>query len=69
VGATGTFAWMSPEALRGEEIGKDADLYSYGVVVWECATRDRPWANLQGKPQPLRALGRPRHFLTQVPTD
>jgi serine/threonine protein kinase len=52
VAATGTFAWMSPEALRGEEIRKDADMYSYGVVMWECATRERPWANLQGKPRP-----------------
>jgi serine/threonine protein kinase len=49
VAATGTFAWMSPEALRGEKIRKDADMYSYGVVVWECATRERPWANLEGK--------------------
>jgi hypothetical protein len=52
VAATGTSAWMSPEALRGEEIRKDADMYSYGVVMWECATRERPWAHLQGKHRP-----------------
>jgi len=42
----GTFAWMAPEALRGEQINAKADVYSFGVVLWELMTNQIPWADL-----------------------
>jgi serine/threonine protein kinase len=40
----GTPAYMSPEALRGEEMTAASDQYSLGIVLYECATGINPFA-------------------------
>lgn len=43
-GATaGTVRWMAPEALKKKQITLKSDVYSYGVVLWELVSRQRPW--------------------------
>ena len=47
----GTLAWMAPEVLVGDSaINDKADVYSYGVVLWELSTHEAPR-------RPLRPLG------------
>lgn len=41
-GVVGTFAWAAPEVLLGRPVSPKADVYSYGVVLWELATNERP---------------------------
>eukprot|EP01047_Picozoa_sp_COSAG01_P007737 COSAG01_NODE_296_length_19281_cov_212.029507_15_plen_118_part_00 len=42
----GTPAWMAPEVLRGEEYSRSADIYSYGVILWEMVTREEPFKGI-----------------------
>ena len=39
----GTLRYMAPEIMRGEKYTTAADVYSYGVVLWELATLQRPF--------------------------
>lgn len=42
-GAAGTFVYMSPEQLRGEEITPASDIYSLGLIAYEMVTGRRPF--------------------------
>lgn len=42
---TGTPQWLAPEIGEGEVYTRAADVFSFGVVMWEIATRQLPYAN------------------------
>ncbi|XP_070665012.1 serine/threonine-protein kinase CTR1 isoform X4 [Malus domestica] len=44
--AAGTPEWMAPEVLRDEPSNEKSDIYSFGVILWELATMQQPWGNL-----------------------
>ncbi len=42
----GTPNWMAPEICRGEEYTDKADIYSFGLIVWEIVTMEVPYFEL-----------------------
>lgn len=45
---TGTFHWMAPEVLNAESYTEKADVYSFGIVLYEIITRKTPYLGLTG---------------------
>jgi len=42
----GTPSWTAPEVLRNERYSEKADVFSFGIVMWECITREDPYAGM-----------------------
>lgn len=47
-GGIGTYQWMSPEVLANEAYTESADVYSYGIILWEMMTRQVPFSTSTG---------------------
>jgi serine/threonine protein kinase len=39
----GTPCWTAPEIIRGEKYDERADVYSFGLIMWEVLTRRQPY--------------------------
>lgn len=52
----GTPQWMAPEVLRSEPSDEKADVYSFGIIMWELATGKVPWDGLNAM-QVVGAVG------------
>lgn len=45
-GRIGTCQWMAPEVLSSQRYDEKADVYSYGIILWEMLTGDIPYRGL-----------------------
>eukprot|EP01125_Pyxidicula_operculata_P007412 TRINITY_DN251_c3_g1_i2.p1 TRINITY_DN251_c3_g1~~TRINITY_DN251_c3_g1_i2.p1 ORF type:complete len:301 (+),score=37.00 TRINITY_DN251_c3_g1_i2:22-924(+) len=43
--AKGTPLWMAPEVMEFREFNEKADVYSFGIVLWELLTRQEPFSH------------------------
>ncbi|KAH9101813.1 hypothetical protein AeMF1_021518 [Aphanomyces euteiches] len=43
---TGTYRWMAPEVIGHEPYSGKADVYSYGVILWELIAKDQPFKGM-----------------------
>ena len=44
----GTYQWMAPEVIAGFKYTEKADVFSFGVILWELATRKPPYYGIAG---------------------
>lgn len=63
----GTAHWAAPELLLGQAYNERVDIYSFGVVWWECVTRKKPFASMS----PMRVITAVtiEHLRLPVPAD
>ena len=40
----GTPCWTAPEIIRGEKYDERADVFSFGIIMWQALTRREPFA-------------------------
>ena len=53
--AVGTPLWMAPEVLTGQNYGKECDVFSFAIIMYEVLLEKKPYFD-----QPLK--GTPLHF-------
>lgn len=46
-GAIGTPLWMAPEVLQNKPYDESADVYSFGIVLWELLTQEDPFPEIE----------------------
>ncbi len=51
----GTLAWAAPELLLGDRVSPAADIYSFGILLWEIVTRETPKRGFTPAPEPGEA--------------
>lgn len=39
----GTYQWMAPEVIAGQVYTEKADVFSFGIILWEIAAREPPY--------------------------
>jgi serine/threonine protein kinase len=44
----GTACWLAPEVIKHARSSQHSDVYSYGIILWELATRDEVYRDLEG---------------------
>lgn len=43
---TGTYRWMAPEVIEHKPYGEKADVFSFGIVLWELLTGRVPYSDM-----------------------
>ncbi|KAG7357328.1 protein tyrosine kinase [Nitzschia inconspicua] len=57
-GNCGTVQWMAPEVLANRSYDEKADVYSFGIIVWELLSRECPYEGMTAIQCALAVLNR-----------
>lgn len=47
-GKIGTYQWMAPEVVSSHQYTEKADVFSFGIILWQIASRQAPYRNVPG---------------------
>jgi len=67
-GSIGTPLWMAPEVLRNEKYDETADVYSFGIVLWELYTQKDPFVDIAGVPELVESV-KQNGYHPEIPKD
>ncbi|CAN0369616.1 unnamed protein product, partial [Hapterophycus canaliculatus] len=56
----GTTCWLAPEVIKDAKCSEKADVYAFGILLWELATREQVGGLVQGPSVPGAAACRRR---------
>ncbi len=66
----GTYHWMAPEVMDAKPYTHKADVYSYGIVLYEILSRTTPYMGMSGTQIVAGVLSRKeRPDLNMIPID
>ena len=66
----GTCLWMAPEVIKTQKYTTKADVYSYGIIMWEVCTREMPYDYCSRENILFRvSVKKERPNLTRLPSD
>ena len=54
--STGTPFWMAPEVAKSEHYDSKADVFSFGVILYEACKRELPYKDQKAKPVTVAAM-------------
>ena len=57
-GNCGTVQWMAPEVLANQRYAEPADVYSFGIILWEMLTGECPYEGMSAIQCALAVLNR-----------
>jgi len=65
----GTVSWTAPEIFEGLHYTEKADVFSYGVILWELVFRKKPWEGVHSM-KVIQMVGAGKRLnLTNIPAD
>jgi len=71
-GSSGTLVYMSPEQIRGKDVGKEADIYSLGATIYELLSGNPPFHQgdityqiINEKPEKIEGISEQMNIILQ----
>ena len=62
----GTFQWMAPEVILKENYTEKADVYSFGIILWELWSKDPPYKGILAK-DVANLVKKDKNFRPKIP--
>ena len=64
----GTFQWMAPEVITNEHYTEKADVYSFGIILWEFWSKDPPYKGMKAKEVGIKVKNN-KNFRPKIPDE
>ena len=64
----GTFQWMAPEVILKDNYTEKADVYSFGIILWEFWSVEPPYKDIVAK-DVANNVKKDRTYRPKIPSD
>jgi serine/threonine protein kinase len=63
----GTFQWMAPEVIITDNYNEKADVYSFGIILWEFWSVEPPYKDVSPKDVAIN-VKKDKHYRPKIPS-